>query len=190
MLALRTVNQAAADSLILFLLPGGRPRRLIADIHAGGRPRRLLRPRANRSRVIIASSICSLSWRKSASIFMTSILFSLLVRRFDPNRCSEIRTEHPNLSLTQFRVYRLIRGVSSNLFCLPNKSRADAPFFRRVPGASFTPEGGSSPHCIHAVSNNNKRVILRQSGPNPSPTHVATPVMSRTTAPPPLVQML
>jgi hypothetical protein len=61
------------------LLPGGRPRRFgvvtfIAAIQAGGRPRRRPRPRASRSRLRIASSICSRSWRNSANIFDTSII--------------------------------------------------------------------------------------------------------------------
>src|SRR5580658_6414276 len=56
-----------------FLLPGGRPRLLILDIQAGGRPRRLPRPRARRSNVMIASSICSRSARKSANILLMSI---------------------------------------------------------------------------------------------------------------------
>ena len=68
-----TIAYAAAISLILFLLPGGRPRRLTVAIHAGGRPRRLVRPCDNRSKVRIASSICSRSRRKSASILRTSI---------------------------------------------------------------------------------------------------------------------
>ena len=68
--------------------------------------------------------------------------FSLLVRPLHPNSRSEIGTERPNLSLTQFRVYRLIRGVSSNLFCLPNKSRADAPFFGKYSWVCFYPRVG------------------------------------------------
>ena len=56
-----------------FLLPGGRPRLLILDIQAGGRPRRLPRPRARRSKVIIASSIDSRSTRNSANILLMSI---------------------------------------------------------------------------------------------------------------------
>jgi hypothetical protein len=59
------------------LLPGGRPRRFKADIQAGGLPRRFPRPLAKRSNVTIASSTCSRSCRKSASIFKTSILYSL-----------------------------------------------------------------------------------------------------------------
>jgi len=61
---------------LLFLLPGGRPGRLRAsraDIQAGGRPRRRPRPRASLSRLRIASSICSRSWRSSASILVTSM---------------------------------------------------------------------------------------------------------------------
>jgi hypothetical protein len=57
----------------LFLLPGGLPRRFKADIQAGGLPRRFPRPLAKRSNVTIASSTCSRSCRKSASIFNTSI---------------------------------------------------------------------------------------------------------------------
>lgn len=54
----------------LFLLPGGLPLRLIADIHAGGRPRRLPRPAARRSRTIMACSRFSRSALSSASILM------------------------------------------------------------------------------------------------------------------------
>jgi hypothetical protein len=56
-----------------FLLPGGRPRRVMLVIQAGGRPRRLPRPRASRSSVIIASSMRSRSSRSSANIFTISI---------------------------------------------------------------------------------------------------------------------
>jgi hypothetical protein len=61
--------------LILFLLPGGRPRRFAgtAAIQAGGLPRRRPPPLANRSRLTIASSICSCPRRNSARIFATSI---------------------------------------------------------------------------------------------------------------------
>jgi len=59
----------------LFLLPGGRPRRfvVISDIQAGGRPR--VRPQllASRSRLKIASPICSRSCRNSARILITSM---------------------------------------------------------------------------------------------------------------------
>lgn len=62
----------------LFLLPGGLPLRLgpsclSADIQAGGRPLRLLRPEANRSSVVIASSIVRCSSRNSESIFKMSM---------------------------------------------------------------------------------------------------------------------
>jgi hypothetical protein len=62
----------------LFLLPGGLPRLLavISAIQDGGRPRLRPRPLAKRSRLKIASSICSRSWRNSTRIFATSILFS------------------------------------------------------------------------------------------------------------------
>src|SRR6516164_6855841 len=68
---------ASADAL--FLLPGGRPRRfaLISDIQAGGRPRRFPRPRARRSRLRIASSICTRSSFNSERIFATSIVQAL-----------------------------------------------------------------------------------------------------------------
>jgi hypothetical protein len=42
-------------------------------IQAGGRPRRRPRPRARRSKLMMASSICSRSWRNSVRIFVTSI---------------------------------------------------------------------------------------------------------------------
>jgi len=71
---------------------------------------------------------------------MTSILFSLSAKRFDPYRCSEIGTERLDLSLTQFRVYRLIKGVSSDLFCLPNKPGAEVPFSGNASGLTFTRE--------------------------------------------------
>jgi hypothetical protein len=61
---------------VLFLLPGGRPRRgfpVISAIQAGGRPRRGPRPRAKRSKLRIASSICSRSDFNSARILLTSI---------------------------------------------------------------------------------------------------------------------
>jgi hypothetical protein len=65
----------------LFLLPAGRPRFLAVDsetadfadtIHAGGRPRRFAPPRARRSRLTIASSICTRSCRNSSKILFTS----------------------------------------------------------------------------------------------------------------------
>ena len=47
---------------------------LAAVIQAGGLPRRFPRPLASLSKVMIASSICSRSWRSSASILATSII--------------------------------------------------------------------------------------------------------------------
>src|SRR5574340_1305142 len=69
----------ATAPLVLFLLPGGRPRRLGAvafswDIQAGGRPRLRPRPRASNSRLKIACSICSRSCFNSMRILATSIL--------------------------------------------------------------------------------------------------------------------
>jgi hypothetical protein len=62
----------------LFLLPTGRPRFFASTIHDGGRPRRRPRPRARRSRLNIASSSCSRSWRNSSRILETSICNSCL----------------------------------------------------------------------------------------------------------------
>ena len=66
---------AGGAAFVLFLLPGGRPRRLavISDSQAGGRPRRRTRPRAKRSRLRIASSIWARSSFNSVRIFETSI---------------------------------------------------------------------------------------------------------------------
>jgi hypothetical protein len=68
---------AATAGVDLFLLPGGRPRRLTvnSDIQAGGLPRRRTRPRARRSRLRMASSICDRSSLNSVRIFDTSIYF-------------------------------------------------------------------------------------------------------------------
>ena len=57
----------------LVLAADGRPRFFASTIHDGGRPRRRPRPRARRSRLNIASSSCSRSWRNSSRIFETSI---------------------------------------------------------------------------------------------------------------------
>jgi hypothetical protein len=72
----------ALTAAFLFLLPAGRPRRLVpgADAsaranHAGGRPRRFPLPSARRSIVRIASSICLRSCRKSSRIFPISTEF-------------------------------------------------------------------------------------------------------------------
>ena len=65
----------------------GRPRFFASTIHDGGRPRRRPRPRANRSRLKIASSSCSRSWRNSSRIFETSIGNScFLFRLYFPER--------------------------------------------------------------------------------------------------------
>src|ERR1035438_5630843 len=97
----------AAGVRTLFLLPGGRPRRLgaISDIQFGGRPGPRPRPRARRSRLTIASSICSRSAFSSARILLTSITIFLLPTpalsrslNYDGNRAS--------LPNTLSRVYR------------------------------------------------------------------------------------
>jgi len=66
---------AGGSAFVLFLLPGGRPRRfaVISAIQAGGRPRRRTRPRARCSRLKIASSIWALSSFNSVRILETSI---------------------------------------------------------------------------------------------------------------------
>src|SRR6266853_3583184 len=82
----RDRDYAAADAAFaatalepaLFLLPAGLPRFFASTIHDGGRPRRRPRPRARRSRLKIASSNCSRSWRNSSRIFATSIDWLLL----------------------------------------------------------------------------------------------------------------
>jgi hypothetical protein len=66
---------------ILFLLPTGRPRRLVVGseisafanvIHDGGRPRRFPRPRRRRSILRITSSSCARSCRNSSNILLIS----------------------------------------------------------------------------------------------------------------------
>src|SRR5205823_5749061 len=75
---------AAMLACALFLLPGGRPRRLVvtSDIQDGGRPRRRPRPSASLSKLTIAASICSLSAFNSARILLTSISQALPATRF------------------------------------------------------------------------------------------------------------
>ena len=89
--------EAFGSILGLFLLPGGRPRRLISVIQAGGRPRRLPRPRARRSRVRIASSMCSRSWRSSANIFGTSIIESFSPKKRRSRPPSVLKSEQTDL---------------------------------------------------------------------------------------------
>ena len=75
--------EAAAERVgggaTLFLLPGGLPRRfgVAAAIQLGGRPGPRTRTRARRSRLPIASSICSRSALSSARIFPTSTTIAL-----------------------------------------------------------------------------------------------------------------
>ncbi len=106
-----------SDELVaLFLLPGGRPRRLvvaafIADIQAGGRPLRRPRPRARRSRLMMASSICSRSRRSSVKIFDTSI-FRLIHDFFTASRTgrSGFRTERGEASSSYTLFFTANRG--------------------------------------------------------------------------------
>jgi hypothetical protein len=69
---------AFALPLVLFRDPGGRPlfftgASFAASIHAGGRPRLFPAPIAILSRLRIASSTCTSSWRSSASTFPISM---------------------------------------------------------------------------------------------------------------------
>jgi len=70
-----TVGVPLEFGVALFLLPGGRPLRLVGIwlIQAGGLPRRGPVLLANRSIPRIASSIRSRSWRNSDSVFARSI---------------------------------------------------------------------------------------------------------------------
>ena len=72
----RATHSGGLLSGFLFLLPGGRPRRLLlsCDSHTGGRPRRFAPPKARRSRLAIASSNCARSVRISSKILLISII--------------------------------------------------------------------------------------------------------------------
>ena len=75
-----TIFPQPASALALLVLPGGRPRLRspACFIQLGGRPRLFPRPRANLSREMIASSICSLSCRSSNKILFTSMICPLV----------------------------------------------------------------------------------------------------------------
>ena len=79
----RYYKPAAAERVgggaTLFLLPGGLPRRfeVVSAIQFGGRPGPRTRARAKRSRLPIASSICSRSAFNSARILSTSTKIAL-----------------------------------------------------------------------------------------------------------------
>jgi hypothetical protein len=132
-------SYAAAPSLLLFLLPGGRPRRFNADIQAGGRPRRFPRPLAKRSKVTIASSTCSRSWRKSASIFKTSIVsLTFPFDRFLGPPVPKNEQYGSNCTERTLRFYPYFKGISRDLFRKRNKKDLSARFLggdrRQSPG--------------------------------------------------------
>jgi len=149
---------AAAASFGRFLLPGGRPRRLRAVIQAGGRPRRLPWPRANRSSVMIASSICSRSWRKSASIFSTSIGLCLpAFRSLFGAAGSEFRTKRQNTFRSQLiefitilkgfqEICSEIRTEFSDQPHVPQATRAVARGAGR--GSAAAKSGGAIAKCL------------------------------------------
>jgi hypothetical protein len=72
-----TLIRTESPFQLLFLLPGGLPRLFVlpftAAIQAGGRPRRFFDRAARRSSTIIASLICSRSWRRPESMFKMSM---------------------------------------------------------------------------------------------------------------------
>ncbi len=129
---------AAMVCAVLFLLPGGRPRRfaVISDIHAGGLPRRRTRPRARRSRLMIASSICDRSSFNSARIFDTSIFYLL---RPPPKRYSS-RTGFV------FLLYAFTLCLRSTIlqvisYSIRNVRTRSGTFVQYVPGSTLTELG-------------------------------------------------
>ena len=135
--------------VFLFLLPGGRPRRLavISAIQDGGRPRLRPRPLARRSRLKIASSICSRSCRNSTRILATSIWFppQLLVV-FSLAQCAEQESRITGFTL----FYRNVRRISSaNLRVIGLKEPESSCRTKGLMG-TFKRAGGS---------NKNKRAI-------------------------------
>jgi hypothetical protein len=92
---------AAGATAGLFLLPGGLPRRfaVISDIHDGGLPRRFPRPRAKRSRLKIASSICTRSSLSSERIFDTSMPLTLQSARAETHAPTKLHESQNYFSL-------------------------------------------------------------------------------------------
>ncbi len=148
---------------VLFLLPGGRPRRFgaaafIADIQAGGRPRRLPRPRANLSRLIIASSICSRSCLNSARIFDTSIMRPQLdFRTVLPVR-SGFGTDAAGSADRTSAFLLQIQGKFKR-FVLKSEQEMWAPGGRERKGGYQSPRGHFQNITNGVFSNENKRVI-------------------------------
>jgi hypothetical protein len=144
-------------SVVLFLLPTGRPRFLASTIHDGGRPRRRPRPRARRSRLNIASSSCSRSWRNSSRIFETSICSSCLPFRNGTSPyvsvpCSEQSTLQERVLL------RFLRdpGQHCKGFCSDFGTTSVNPYQNQVP-VKQVPE--PERHLKYGPSNKNRTVI-------------------------------
>jgi hypothetical protein len=123
----------------LFLLPGGRPRRLgCLASHAGGLPLRGPLPRANCSRLTIAFSICSRSWRKSAMTFVTSI-FSLHVGGNcvpKTEQCSKNRTIC--LTIEPLKLFYRSKHKIARTFCSESRTIWGAQFLEPGEGGIFT----------------------------------------------------
>jgi len=143
----------------LFLLPGGRPRFLAIDSQAGGLPRRLPRPRANRSKLIIASSICSRSWRSSARILVTSMFCSQGPVPGIPEHRSEFRTTDP------LRLHRYL-SISASLagfqvFCSEFRTENAPAGTGGLPESTpvHSPQDFPRITAKIAAANENKRVI-------------------------------
>ena len=117
----------ATAGVVLFLLPGGRPRRftVISDIQAGGLPRRLTLPRASRSRLKIASSICARSSLNSVRIFDTSIFLSPSGRPVHPSTKLTLRT------VFAFHYTLLLTGVCGNFAAISYSFSDMLPGFLR-----------------------------------------------------------
>ncbi len=109
---------AFAETEDLLLLPSGRSRLRASASQAGGLPRRFPRPRANRSKLMIASSICSRSWRNSVRILVTSMGCPQLVSNAGGR--SDFGTDFVS-SRTLLTFYPISRVDSSLLFRFQNK---------------------------------------------------------------------
>ena len=158
---------AAADAdafgwpLVLLLLPTGRPRFFASTIHAGGRPRRRPRPRASRSRLNIASSNCSRSWRNSSRIFETSIWDSCFLFRNPTSPQVQFQIRNKGASTPSLQTKFLPdRGRQSKWFVLNLERRAIIPYQNRTDR-----ESNLFPARLWKFdfSNENKMVILSKS---------------------------
>jgi hypothetical protein len=107
---------AATAVLVLFLLPGGRPRRftVTSDIHAGGLPRRRTRPRASRSRLRIASSSCNRSSFNSIRIFYYTIALNIASRYFAAIHSPHLFQYQKGTQVVQETKYLTVRITSTH----------------------------------------------------------------------------